>query len=116
METTSSRPNEGSFRAALPWNHPIDQSAFEPLGTLTNPARIGCAILPKMDHDQGLRRLGWTPAERRWTRHDLKQAVKHFARFCGDNMLPHLAKPSSACTSYAIKGNVFSECSTRNRP
>jgi hypothetical protein len=28
METTSSRPKEGSFRAALPWNHPIDQRAF----------------------------------------------------------------------------------------
>jgi hypothetical protein len=37
--------NEGSIRAALPWNLPIDQGAFEPLGTLTNPARIGCRHL-----------------------------------------------------------------------
>lgn len=27
METTSPRPKEGSFRATLPWNHPIDQRA-----------------------------------------------------------------------------------------
>ena len=33
---------EGSIRATLPWNLPIDQGAFEPLGTLTNPTRIGC--------------------------------------------------------------------------
>ncbi|WP_276719421.1 hypothetical protein [Pseudooceanicola nitratireducens] len=36
---------EGSIRATLPWNRPIDQGAFEPLGTLTNPARIGCRHL-----------------------------------------------------------------------
>lgn len=45
METTSSRPGKGAFALPFPWTHPIDQGAFEPLGTLTNPARIGCRHL-----------------------------------------------------------------------
>lgn len=34
---------KGSFRAALPWNHPIDQTAFVPFGNQTNLPHIGCA-------------------------------------------------------------------------
>lgn len=44
---------EGSIRATLPWNLPIDQRAFEPLGTLTNPARIGCRHLTEDEHSRG---------------------------------------------------------------
>ena len=36
------RDQEGSLRATLPWNHPIDQGHFMHLGTPTDPARIGC--------------------------------------------------------------------------
>jgi hypothetical protein len=45
METTSSRPGKGAFALPFPWTHPIDQGAFVPLGTLTNPTRIGCRHL-----------------------------------------------------------------------
>lgn len=42
METTSSRPKEGSFRATLPWNHPIEQGRVPPLATPTNRPPFGC--------------------------------------------------------------------------
>jgi hypothetical protein len=34
------RDREGSFRAALPWNHPIDQRAVAPFGNLDQPRRL----------------------------------------------------------------------------
>ena len=52
METTSSRPRKGAFVLPIPWNHPIDHGAFEPLGTLTNPARIGCRQRVGAEPDQ----------------------------------------------------------------
>lgn len=66
---------EGSIRATLPWNLPIDQRAFEPLGTLTNPARIGCRHLAEdgslsgvYHHPQTqLDRLGECPLHRHRT-------------------------------------------------
>jgi len=41
MEATSSRLGKGALALPFPWTPPIDQGAFEPLGTLINPARIG---------------------------------------------------------------------------
>ena len=57
---------EGSIRATLPWNLPIDQGAFEPLGTLTNPARIGCRHLAEDGSLSGVYHTPPNPARQAW--------------------------------------------------